>query len=107
MSNKTILKKISDKIIKIGVIGLGYVGLPLAVTFAKKDIEVLGFEKSEEKAKAVNAAKNYIGDITNEDFTKTVLETKKLSATIDFTRIRECDAVIICVPTPLDKFKKP
>jgi len=107
MPNTEILKKISDKTIKIGVIGLGYVGLPLAVTFARNGIEVLGFEKSREKAEAVNTAQNYISDVTDADLTKVVLETKKLSATTDFSRIKVCDAVIICVPTPLDKFKKP
>jgi UDP-N-acetyl-D-glucosamine dehydrogenase len=107
MPTTEILKKISDKTIKIGIIGLGYVGLPLAVTFARNGIEVLGFEKSEEKAKAVNTAHNYIRDVMDSDFLKVVKEIKKLSATIDFSRIKECDAVIICVPTPLDKFKKP
>jgi len=102
-----LLKKIFDKTVKIGVIGLGYVGLPLAVTFARNGVDVLGFEKSEGKAKAVNSGQNYIGDITDSDLLKVVSETKKLSATTDFLRINECDAVIICVPTPLDKFKKP
>jgi len=107
MANKEILKKISDKTVKIGVIGLGYVGLPLAVAFARNDVEVLGFEKSGKKVEAVNVARNYISDVADVDLTKVVLETKKLSATTDFSRIKECDAVIICVPTPLDKFKKP
>ena len=108
MSNlEQILKKIHDKTVKIGVIGLGYVGLPLAVTFARNNIEVIGFEKSTDKAKAVNSAQNYISDVTDSDLTKVVLETKKLIAVTDFTKINECDAVIICVPTPLDKFKKP
>jgi UDP-N-acetyl-D-glucosamine dehydrogenase len=102
-----IIKKISDKTIKIGVIGLGYVGLPLAVTYARNDVEVLGFEKSKGKADAVNAANNYISDVADTDLTKAVNETKKLSATTDFSRIKECDAVIICVPTPLDNYKKP
>jgi UDP-N-acetyl-D-glucosamine dehydrogenase len=107
MANTEILKKISDKTVKIGIIGLGYVGLPLAVAFARNGVEVLGFEKIEKKAEAVNAAQNYISDVADADLTKTVLETKRLSATTDFSRIKECDAVIICVPTPLDKFKKP
>jgi UDP-N-acetyl-D-glucosamine dehydrogenase len=106
MSNTEILKKISEKTVKIGVIGLGYVGLPLAVTFARNSVEVLGFEKSEGRAKAVNDVQNYIGDVTDEDL-KNAITSKKLSATTDFSRIKECDAVIICVPTPLDKFKKP
>ena len=104
---ETMLKKIADKTITIGVIGLGYVGLPLAVTFAKKGIKVLGFEKSSQKAKAVNKAQNYIGDIRDEDLIHVVNDTKTLSATTDVTRIKECDAIIICVPTPLDAFKKP
>jgi UDP-N-acetyl-D-glucosamine dehydrogenase len=107
LSNTEILKKISDKSVKIGIIGLGYVGLPLAVTFARNDVLVLGFEKSAQKTEAVNKARNYIGDVTDADLERVVVETKKLSATIDFSRIKECDAVIICVPTPLDKFKKP
>ena len=102
-----IIKKIENNTEVVGVIGLGYVGLPLAVSFAKKDVQVLGFEKSSKKAEAVNAGKNYIGDIKDEDLSRVVKETKKLSATTDFSRIKECDAVIICVPTPLDHFKKP
>jgi UDP-N-acetyl-D-glucosamine dehydrogenase len=102
-----ILQKISDKTVKIGIIGLGYVGLPLAVTFALKGIEILGFEKNIDKANSVNKAQNYISDVEDRDIKKVVLETKKFSATTNFSRIKECDAVIICVPTPLDKFKKP
>jgi UDP-N-acetyl-D-glucosamine dehydrogenase len=107
VANTVILKKISDKTVKIGVIGLGYVGLPLAVAFARNGVEVLGFEKSDNKTKAINAARNYISDVADADLTRVVLETKKLSATTDFSKIKECDAIIICVPTPLDKFKKP
>jgi UDP-N-acetyl-D-glucosamine dehydrogenase len=101
-----ILKKIKENTIVVGVIGLGYVGLPLAVTFARKGVKVLGLEKSREKAALVNQGKNYIGDIKDEDLAK-VVKDGILSATTDFTRIKECDALIICVPTPLDKFKKP
>lgn len=103
---KIILGKIVDKTIKVGVLGLGYVGLPLAVTFALKDTRVLGFEKSKEKTEAVNDGKNYIGDIDDTDLEK-VVKNGFLEATEDFTRIKECDAVLICVPTPLDRFKKP
>lgn len=105
-SYDSILKRISDKSIVVGIIGLGYVGLPLAVAFARKGVQILGFEKSVKKTDAVNAGKNYIGDITGEELAM-VVAGKKLSATTDFSRIKECDAAIICVPTPLDKFKKP
>ena len=104
---EVIIEKIESNAEVIGVIGLGYVGLPLAVSFAKKDVQVLGFEKSSKKVELVNTGKNYIGDIKNEDLSRVVKETTKLSATTDFSRIKECDAVIICVPTPLDHFKKP
>lgn len=101
-----IMKKINEKSVVVGIIGLGYVGLPLAVAFARKGVAVLGFEKSSKKADAVNAGKNYIGDIKDEELAA-VVSGKKLSATTDFSRLAECDAAIICVPTPLDKFKKP
>lgn len=106
-STDKFLEKISNKTVKVGIIGLGYVGLPLAVTFACNGITVLGFEKNPEKAKAVNKAENYINDVTDNDLIQAVSETRKLSATTDFSRISECDAIIICVPTPLDKYKKP
>lgn len=102
-----IMKKIEDNTEVVGVIGLGYVGLPLAVTFARNNISVIGFEKSEKKAQEVNEGKNYIGDVKDEELVQVVKNTKKLSATTDFSRIKECDAILICVPTPLDHFKKP
>ena len=108
MSNfDSIINKIKNNTEVVGVIGLGYVGLPLAVSFAKKGVQVLGFEKSQDKTDFVNRAKNYIGDVKDDDLVKVVKGTQKLSATTDFSRIKECDAVIICVPTPLDHFKKP
>ncbi len=106
MTVKELIQKIDDKTVVVGILGLGYVGLPLAVTFAKNGINVLGFEKSEEKTNKVNAADNYISDVEDEDL-KTVINNGTLSATTDFSRIKECDAAIICVPTPLDRFKKP
>lgn len=101
-----LLKKIEENRAVLGVVGLGYVGLPLAVTFARKGVRVVGFEKSPAKASAVNKAENYIGDVKDQDL-KDCIEKGMLSATTDFSRIAECDAVMICVPTPLDVFKKP
>lgn len=103
---QNLLEKINSNSFTLGVLGLGYVGLPLAVLFAKKGSRVLGFEKDVKKVKNVNEAVNYIGDIADDDLKKTVSE-KKLSATGDFSQLSNCDAIIICVPTPLDKFKKP
>lgn len=101
-----LLKKIENNTVKVGIIGLGYVGLPLAVSFARKGIPVLGFEKSEKKVQAVNEGRNYIGDVDDAELARLIQE-KTLSATTDFSRISDCEAIIICVPTPLDKFKKP
>ncbi len=101
-----LLEKIENNTVKVGVIGLGYVGLPLAVSFARKGIKVLGFEKSEKKAQSVNEGRNYIGDVDDAELANLV-QQKLLSATTDVSRLSECEAIIICVPTPLDKFKKP
>ncbi len=103
---ESILHKIDHSEERVGVIGLGYVGLPLAVSFALEGVSVLGFEKSADKAQKVNAAKNYIGDVKDEDL-KQVVEAGTLKATTDFSRLADCDAILICVPTPLDIFKKP
>lgn len=104
--SEILLEKISANRELVGIIGLGYVGLPLAVSFSSAGSRVLGFDKSEEKTAKINAAKNYISDISEEEFQQAV-GSGLLQATTDFSRIRECDAVLICVPTPLDVFKKP
>ena len=108
MKNKEeLLKKIEDNKEVVGIIGLGYVGLPLAVNFVEAGIKVIGFEKSQEKADLVNKGSNYIGDIRDAVLREVVIDTLKLEATIDERRMNECDALIIAVPTPLDKFRKP
>ena len=104
---ETILAKISKNQEIVGIIGLGYVGLPLAVNFAEAGIKVIGFEKSQKKADMVNDGDNYIGDIRDAVLREVVVEKLTLKATTDFTRMKECDALIIAVPTPLDKFRKP
>jgi len=101
-----ILKKISSKTVVVGILGLGYVGLPLAVAFAKNKVKVIGFDKSDKKVEAVNMSNNYIQDVDPAVFNE-VVKNGLLTATTDFTRIKECDALIICVPTPLDKFQEP
>jgi len=102
----TLLEKIKSKVAKVGVIGLGYVGLPLAVEKAKAGFQVLGFDIQPEKVDKINRGENYIGDVVPEELF-TLSQNGHLSATGDFSRIRECDVVTICVPTPLDEFKQP
>ncbi|MCL4481602.1 MAG: nucleotide sugar dehydrogenase [Bacteroidetes bacterium] len=101
-----ILNKINNNSLQVGVIGLGYVGLPLAVSFATAGIRAIGFDVSVTKVDKVNAGNNYIQDIRPEQWSK-VQELKTLSATTNFSLIARCDAVLICVPTPLDLFHKP
>jgi UDP-N-acetyl-D-glucosamine dehydrogenase len=104
-SNK-ILEKIATNSEVVGVIGLGYVGLPLAVNFAEAGIKVIGFDKNPQKTKKINNGENYIRDI-RDAVLREVVDSVSLVATSDFSRIRDCDAILICVPTPLDIFKKP
>jgi len=107
MNNTTqILSKIKNNQFVVGIVGLGYVGLPLAVSFASRQVKTIGFEKSVSKAENVNQKINYIGDVSDQELID-VVENKHLEATTDFTRLKECDAILICVPTPLDVFKKP
>jgi len=104
---KIMLKeKILNKTAKIGVLGLGYVGLPLAVEKAKAGYNVIGFDIQPDKVEKVNKGENYIGDVVNEDLEE-IINNHKLEATTDFDRLQECDVIAICVPTPLDKFKQP
>lgn len=102
----TLLEKIKSKTAQVGVIGLGYVGLPLAVEKAKAGFYVLGFDIQPQKVDKINRGENYIGDVVPEDLTA-LTSNGHLSATTDFSRLRECDVLTICVPTPLDEFKQP
>lgn len=103
---ETLLKKISDRTITCGVVGLGYVGLPLAVEKAKAGFQTIGFDVQKEKVELVNAGHNYIGDVVDADLARLVKEGK-LSATTDFAFIEEVDFIAICVPTPLDEHQEP
>ena len=101
-----ILNKVKTNTEVVGIIGLGYVGLPLAVNFAEAGVKVIGFDKSEAKVHKINSGENYIKDI-RDAVLREVVDKVTLRATTDFTLMKECDALIICVPTPLDKFRKP
>ena len=104
MSN--LKKKIKDKTATLGVVGLGYVGLPLAVEKAKAGFKVVGFDVQKEKVDKVNKGINYIGDVVNEDLKKLVKDGY-LHATSNFKEVASCDCVCIAVPTPLDKHQEP
>lgn len=99
-------KAISNKAAKLGVIGLGYVGLPLAVEMAKSGFNVYGFDVQQKKVDLVNAGHNYIGDVVDKDL-KDLAASGKLKAFSDFSKLQECDCVSICVPTPLDAYQQP
>jgi len=103
---RKLLNKVEKNEELIGVLGLGYVGLPLAVTFARHDVDIIGFDKNEKKVQKINDGINYIEDVDDNEL-KQIISKNRILATTDFSRISECDAVIICVPTPLDKYKKP
>lgn len=106
MVKELLISKINDRSIVAGVIGLGYVGLPLAVEKAKAGFRTIGFDVQKQKVDMVNAGHNYIGDVVDADLARLVKEGM-LSATNDFSFIREVDFVAICVPTPLDEHQQP
>jgi len=106
MIKEQIISAITAKGAHIGVVGLGYVGLPLLVEFARSGYQATGFEVDENKAAQINAGDSYIGDVAA-TLVKDLVESKRLRATTDFDHLEDCDAVIICVPTPLRKTKEP
>lgn len=99
-------ERLLNKTATLGVIGLGYVGLPLAVEKAKAGYRTIGFDIQESKVNMVNAGQNYIGDVVNEDLEE-IVKSGYLSATTDFAQVAKADCVCICVPTPLDLYKQP
>jgi UDP-N-acetyl-D-glucosamine dehydrogenase len=101
-----LLKKISERRATVGVIGLGYVGLPLAVEFGRGGLRAIGFDIDEPRVANINAGRSHIPDVPTEQVAALV-EHGKLAATTDFSKLAETDAVIICVPTPLRKTKEP
>src|ERR671912_2045687 len=106
MIKDEITQLIASRAARVGVIGLGYVGLPLLVEFAAKGFRAVGFEVDQQKAAAVNRGESYIGDVAAEAV-RALVEAERLRATTDFGELASCDAVIICVPTPLRKTKEP
>lgn len=101
-----ILEKIENRTAKIGVVGLGYVGLPLAVLQAKTGFTVYGIDEVPQKVEMVNQGNNYILDVVDKEL-REVVHQKRLEATTDFSILAQCDVILICVPTPLTRNKEP
>ena len=99
-------QKILDRTVTLGVVGLGYVGLPLAVEKAKAGFKVIGFDVQDQKVEMVNQGHNYIGDVVDSDL-ETIVREGYLRATTDFASVASCDCVCIAVPTPLDAHQQP
>ena len=93
-----LIKKIENKTLTMGVCGLGYVGLPLAVDKARHGFKTIGFDVQQAKVDMVNAGENYIGDVVDAEL-KELVESGMLSATSDFSRVCDVDFIAICVPT--------
>ena len=105
MSNN-LQSRIESKDAKIGVVGLGYVGLPLAVEFAKAGFSVTGIDIAQERVDQLNRGDNYISDVDDSEI-NSLVESGVLTATSDYSVVSDLDAVSICVPTPLSKLKDP
>jgi UDP-N-acetyl-D-glucosamine dehydrogenase len=103
---RTLEEKIRTRTARVGIVGLGYVGLPLAVEFARAGFTVTGIDVSEEKARRVNGGQSYVGDVPTSTL-KRLVEAGKLRATADFSAVADLDTINICVPTPLRKTKDP
>ncbi|WNS74826.1 nucleotide sugar dehydrogenase [Bacillus sp. DTU_2020_1000418_1_SI_GHA_SEK_038] len=101
-----LIEMFKNKTATVGVVGLGYVGLPLAVEKAKAGYKVIGFDVQEEKVRKVNKGENYIGDVIPTDL-QDLVHNGKLVATSDYSFVKNVDAVAICVPTPVDIYKQP
>jgi UDP-N-acetyl-D-glucosamine dehydrogenase len=106
LDKQILIGKIDNKQIHIGVIGLGYVGLPLAVEKAKAGFKTIGFDIQQKRVDMVNRGENYIGDVVQEDLSSLV-KSGMFRATTDYSLIGECDFIAICVPTPLDAYQQP
>jgi UDP-N-acetyl-D-glucosamine dehydrogenase len=106
MNKQAVLRKILSKKLEIGVVGLGYVGLPLAVEKAKAGFKTIGFDIQQKRVDMVNRGENYIGDVVQEDLSSLV-KSGMFRATTDYSLIGECDFIAICVPTPLDAYQQP
>ncbi|MCX5900391.1 MAG: nucleotide sugar dehydrogenase [Proteobacteria bacterium] len=106
MKNKLCSKVVAREAV-VGIIGLGYVGLPLAREFLKEGFKVCGFDVDLHKVEKIKSGQSYIKHIQDDFLKKHVLETKQLTATSDFARLADVDYILVCVPTPLGKHRNP
>ncbi len=102
-----LLQRIADREAVVGVIGLGYVGLPLLIEFSRRGFPVIGFDIDDAKVAALKAGESYIRHIPAASVAEVYTADKRADATSDFARVAECDALLICVPTPLTKHRDP
>ena len=101
-----LLNSLRNKEVKIGIIGMGYVGLPLAIAYAEKGFKVLGIDIDKSKVNKINNAKSYINHIPS-DKLKKLVDSNILKATNNFNEVITLDAIILCLPTPLNKYREP
>ena len=103
----SLIDKVENRDACIGVVGLGYVGLPIVIEFAKVGFKVLGLDIDTRKTDALNAGESYIRHIPSDEVREQLANNDRADATTDFARIGECDAILICVPTPLNEHREP
>ncbi|MBI4166115.1 MAG: nucleotide sugar dehydrogenase [Acidobacteria bacterium] len=105
-TNATLFKRLKDKTAEVGIIGMGYVGLPLALSFARAGFKVTGFDVDTQKVQKLQRRETYIRHIPSSEVAEAILQ-RDLRVTDDFRRLRDMDAILICVPTPLDEHREP
>src|SRR5690606_33823749 len=105
MSKQQLIEKLKNKSAVIGIVGLGYVGLPLMLRYSEVGYKVLGLDIDTSKVDSLNQGKSYIEHISSDSIANAL--TLGFEATTDFSRASEADALIICVPTPLNKYREP
>ena len=105
-SYKKLLNTLKSKKAYIGIIGMGYVGLPLAIAYAESGFKVLGIDIDKNKINKINNSTSYINHISSKKL-KTLVNSDFLKATENFNKVKELDAIIICLPTPLNKYREP
>jgi len=106
LADKSLSQRIHSKKARVGIIGMGYVGLPLARQFAHAGFETIGFDIDESKVRQLNAGRSYIKHIPNSQI-KDLLKSGRFLASADMSRLRQTDAALVCVPTPLDRMREP